>query len=85
VVLALIIDYVGQNWYILCGFWLISLTIFINKDYAEKLASKINTFKTCTNTKKSVYLTMITTYETEHNKYAHLVQNEVVMGDLFGA
>jgi uncharacterized protein len=59
-------------------------TFDINKDYAEKLASKINTFKTSTNTKKSVFLTMITTYGVENNKYAHLVQNEVVMGDLFG-
>lgn len=56
----------------------------INKDYAAQLRSKIATFKTATKTKKSVFLTMITTYGVSKNKYANLlVQNEVTMDDLF--
>ena len=58
-------------------------TFSIDKDYSEKLRSKISTFKTATKTKKAVFLTMITTYGVEKNKYAHLMQNEVVMDDLF--
>ncbi len=59
-------------------------TFAIDKDYSEKLRSKISTFKTATKTKKAVFLTMITTYGVEKNKYATaLVQNEVTMDDLF--
>lgn len=56
----------------------------IDKSYSEKLRSKIATFKTVTKTKKSVFLTMITTYGTVRNKYANLLmQNEVTMDALF--
>lgn len=59
-------------------------TFSIDKEYAEKLRSKISTFKTVTKTRKAVFLTMITTYGVEKNKYANqLVQNEVTMEDLF--
>lgn len=59
-------------------------TFAIDKEYAEKLRSKISTFKTVTKTRKAVFLTMITTYGLEKNKYAtQLVQNEVTMDDLF--
>lgn len=59
-------------------------TFSINKNYSEKLRSKITTFKTATKTRKSIFLTMITTYGVEKNKYANLlVRNEVLMDDLF--
>jgi uncharacterized protein len=59
-------------------------TFSIDKEYSEKLRSKIATFKEATKTKKAVFLTMITTYGVEKNKYANaLVQNEVTMDDLF--
>jgi hypothetical protein len=59
-------------------------TFSIDKEYSEKLRSKIATFKTVTKTKKSVFLTMITTYGVEKNKYANLLmQNDVTMDDLF--
>jgi uncharacterized protein len=59
-------------------------TFSIDKEYSEKLRSKIATFKTVSKTKKAVFLTMITTYGVEKNKYANLlVQNEVTMDDLF--
>lgn len=59
-------------------------TFSIDKAYSEQLRSKIATFKTATKTKKSVFLTMITTYGVDKNKYANLlVRNEVTMDDLF--
>ncbi len=59
-------------------------TFTIDKSYADNLRSKIAVFKNATKTKKSVYLTMITTYGVDKNKYANLlVQNEIVMDDLF--
>lgn len=59
-------------------------TFVIDKEYSEKLRAKINTFKDATKTKKTVFLTMISTYGVEKNKYANLLmQNEVTMDDLF--
>jgi uncharacterized protein len=59
-------------------------TFAIDKEYAEKLRSKISIFKTATKTRKAVFLTMITTYGVEKNQYANqLMQNEVTMDDLF--
>jgi len=59
-------------------------TFEIDKAYAEKLRSKISTFKNVTKTKKSVFLTMITTYGTVQNKYANLLmQSQVTMDALF--
>lgn len=56
----------------------------IDKDYSEKLREKIAIFKDATRTKKSVFLTMITSYGVEKNKYsAALIQNEVMMDNLF--
>ncbi|MEM9888842.1 MAG: ATPase [Bacteroidota bacterium] len=61
-------------------------TFLIDKEYAEKLRSKIATFKTVSKTRKSVFLTMVTTYGTAKNQYANLlVRNEVTMNDLFEA
>lgn len=59
-------------------------TFSIDKDYSEKLRSKIATFKAVTKTRKSVFLTMVTTYGVEKNPYANLlVQNEVTLDELF--
>jgi uncharacterized protein len=56
----------------------------IDKAYSEKLRSKISIFKQTTKTRKAVFLTMITTYSVDKNQYASLlVQNEVLMDDLF--
>ncbi len=59
-------------------------TYNIDKAYAERLRAKISTFKNVTQTKKAIYLTMITSYGIEKNQYAQmLVQNEVTLDDLF--
>lgn len=56
----------------------------ITKEYADDLRRKISVFRQETETRKSVYLTMITTYGLQNNKYVHgLVQNELSMDVLF--
>ncbi len=56
----------------------------INKKYAEELRNKIGRFKQETNTRKSVFLTMITTFGLQTNSYsAGLVQNDLTMEVLF--
>lgn len=56
----------------------------ITKSYAENLRNKIGAFRAETKTKKSVFLTMVTTYGVEKNQYStSLVQNEVTMDALF--
>jgi AAA+ ATPase superfamily predicted ATPase len=55
----------------------------IDKKYAENLRNKVGAFKTATNTRKSVFLTMITTYGIAENKHRYLVQNIITMGALF--
>ncbi len=55
----------------------------IAKEYDEKLRNKIQRFKDQSKTKKSIFLTMVTTYGIAKNKYSGLVQNEVTLDDLF--
>ena len=55
----------------------------INKDYDLKLRNKIGAFKEETNFKKSIQLVMITTFGVKKNKYSSIVQNQVVLDDLF--
>lgn len=56
----------------------------ITKAYNEQLRHKIATFRTETKTRKSTFLTFITTYGLIKNQYAAgLVQNEITMNDLF--
>ena len=56
----------------------------IDKKYANELAKKVNTFTSKTKTKKSVFVTFITTYGLISNKYSkQFVQNELTMDSLF--
>jgi uncharacterized protein len=56
----------------------------ITKSYDKTLRDKVAVFKTTTNTKKAVFLTMITTYGLVANEYSRsIVQNEITMDDLF--
>lgn len=56
----------------------------ITKSYADTLHQKTQIFKTATNTKKSVFLTLISTFGLVENEYAtSLVQGRVSMEDLF--
>ncbi len=56
----------------------------ITKKYASELRIKIGTFKSETKTRKSVFLTMITSYGIQQNIHSTgLVQNELQLEDLF--
>lgn len=55
----------------------------IDKDYDQKLRNKIAVFRQETNCKKTIQLSMITTFGVQKNKYSSLVTNEVMLDDLF--
>jgi hypothetical protein len=56
----------------------------IDNKYAEELRNKTGVFKTETNTRKSVFLTMITTFGLKTNSYSTgLVNNDLKMDILF--
>jgi len=57
----------------------------ITKTYRAELEKKLSAFRTVTKTRKSVFLTMITTFGVEENAHSiGFVQNSVTMNDLFG-
>jgi len=57
----------------------------IDKEYAKRLRNKVNLFSGLNaNKRKNIFLTMITTFGvTDNEYYKELVQNEVVLDDLF--
>ncbi len=56
----------------------------ITKKYAEQLREKCGVFRQSTATKKSVFITLITTFGVAHGEHqAGLVQQEVALEDLF--
>jgi len=56
----------------------------IDKKYAAGLAAKVRAFTSKTRTRKSVFVTFVTTYGVEGNAYStQLVQNELEMDALF--
>jgi uncharacterized protein len=56
----------------------------IDKAYADSLRQKIGVFKAATATRKSIFLTFITTFGLAQNEYAgSLVQNSLTMDALF--
>ena len=56
----------------------------IDKKYDMVLRNKIAAFKQETGTRKSVFLTLVTTFGLKQNKYpAGIVQNDIKMNALF--
>jgi AAA+ ATPase superfamily predicted ATPase len=55
----------------------------ITKTMDENLRNKRSTFIAETKIRKTVHITMITTYGVKHNAYWNNIQSEVIMGDLF--
>ncbi|MEM9888314.1 MAG: DUF234 domain-containing protein [Bacteroidota bacterium] len=55
----------------------------IDKKYAESLRNKIGHFRAQTQTKKALFLTFITTYGIQPNKYSGLVRNDLTADVLF--
>ena len=58
-------------------------TYAITKGYEEKLRNRLSLFKAVTKTRKSLVTTMVTTYGFARGIHSGIVQNEVVMDDLF--
>jgi hypothetical protein len=59
-------------------------TFEISKAYSKELENKLQVFQEQTQTKKSLFLTMITTYGVKNiENYAGLVQKEIHMDVLF--
>lgn len=59
-------------------------TFNISNAYRVELEKKLSAFRSETKTKKTVFLTMITTYGVEQNKNSiGFIQNTVDMNDLF--
>ena len=56
----------------------------IDKEYDLNLRNKIETFRQSTDCRKSLILTMITTFGIKQNKYSGIVNNQIVLDDLFG-
>jgi uncharacterized protein len=55
----------------------------IDKKYDEELRNKISTFRKETKTKKSIYMTLITTFGLQQNQYSGNIQNDLKMNILF--
>ena len=55
----------------------------IDKDYDQKLRNKIAVFREATNCRKTIQLSMISTYGIQKNKYSGIVNSEVLLDDLF--
>ena len=55
----------------------------VSDAYAKRLRDRIQLFKEETGTRKSVHLTLVTTYGIKRNENAGIVQSEVTLDDLF--
>lgn len=56
----------------------------IDKGYEMNLRNKLMRFMSCSSKHKSVQLTFVTTYGIERNSHSSIVNNEVILDDLFG-
>ena len=67
----------------LCEIKFSNLPYSITKDYEEKLREKIEIFRQDTLQRKAIHLLMLTTFGLKQNKYSGIVQNEIILDDLF--
>ena len=74
----------GDNAVNICEIKFSQTPFVISKKYAEELRAKLFAFKASTKTRKSLFLTMITTYGLVENKYSTtLVHQHIEMDALF--
>lgn len=73
----------GDNVVNVCEMKFVNDVFAIDKDYDALLRRKVSVFKQATKARKSVHLTMVTTYGLSRNAYFGNVQSEVVLDDLF--
>ena len=55
----------------------------IDKDYDQKLRNKMEAFRRETKSKKTLLMTLITTYGVVSNQYSYMAQSQIVLDDLF--
>ncbi|MDR0832497.1 MAG: ATP-binding protein [Bacillales bacterium] len=55
----------------------------IDKDYYEKLRKRLNHFENMLKTKRTVHLTMITSFGLQFNKYSSIINSKLTMENLF--
>ncbi len=68
----------------LCEMKFYNTEFVLNKKYAHEMANKVNKFVESTGTKKSIFVTFITTYGLIPNQYSRqYVQNELTLNHLF--
>lgn len=67
----------------ICEMKFVSSEFEITEKYDEHLRERAALFQKVTKTRKVLHHTFITTYGVKKNKYSGIVQNEVVMDDLF--
>ena len=61
-----------------------STTAFtIDRDYAQDLENKVNTYRHLSKDKRTVHLVMVTTNGIARNSYMNMIQNEITLDDLF--
>ena len=67
----------------LCEMKFVSHTYVITPEYSEWMIRRRELFKQNTGTKKTLHLTMVTSFGIEHNAAWQNIQSEVLMDDLF--
>ena len=55
----------------------------ITRKYNDEMQERKELFRQTTKTRKALYLTMVTTYGLKPNTWSGMIQNEVVLDDLF--
>ena len=55
----------------------------ITKKYRQELENKISEFRSSLKLQRTLHLVFVSTYGLKHNEYSGVVQNEVLMSDLF--
>ena len=67
----------------LCEMKFSNVAYIITKDYDKHLRERMATFRHHSKTRKTLHLTMATTFGVAHNMYWNNIQSEIVMDDLF--
>ena len=67
----------------LCEMKFVNQPYVISSNYAMWLIKRRELFKQVTGTRKTIHLTMVTSYGVEHNAAWQNIQSEVTMDDLF--
>ena len=57
----------------------------ITKKYLDQMQERRELFRAATKTRKALHLTMVTTYGLKPNAWSGMIQNEIVLDDLFAA